>query len=270
MRSTDELIDRIVNLSQIPAARRRQEIRRELVSHIEDLVLAAQEAGCEQAEIEKFVLARFGDAEHIARGFAWVYRYERRKLRALAFTLSTLLLTSGLLAMALATQAGLALGFGRPIMQALASPHTAIEALDILASVVAYLGITSLENIFATHRFRNAALLLTVMLGGVMVMCAVAGLHIRFPLFGFVTGIFFRAVKLFVTPTLARIGIVVVGFPLIGLALVLLRSPVSPAALATMYSSWLVLGAGYQLMTQLAARVDAAFMNGLERLQAGY
>jgi len=270
MRSTDELIDRILNSSQIPAAKRRQEIQRELRSHIEDLVTAAQEAGCEQAEIERRALARFGDAEPIARGFAWVYRYQRRKLRALAFTLSTVLLSSGLLAVALATQAGLAFGFGNPIMQALASPHTAIEALDIVASVVAYLGITSLESIFATHRFRNAALVLMVVLGAFIVMCAVTGLHIRFPLFGFVTGIFFRAVKLFVTPTLARVGIVVVCFPLIGLALALLRSPVSPAALATMYASWLVLGTGYQLMTQLAARVDAALTHGLERMQADY
>jgi len=203
-----------------------------------------------------------GDAEQIARGFAWVYRHERRKLRALVFTLSTLLLTSCLLAVALATQAGLALGRGSPIMTTLASAHTAIEALDILASVVAYLGITSLENIFETNRFRNAALVLVAVIGAFMLMCALAGAHLRFPLFGLVTGMFFRAVKLFVTPTLARIGIVVVCFPLIGLALALLRSPVSPAALAAMYASWLVLGSGYQLMTQLAGRVEAALMHG--------
>jgi hypothetical protein len=30
------------------------------------------------------------------------------------------------------------------------------------------------------------------------------------------------------------------------------------------------MGVGYQLMTELAARVDAALLNGLQRIQAGY
>jgi hypothetical protein len=270
VRSTDELVDRIVSSSMIPARRCRQEIRRELCAHIEDFVAAARDAGHEQHEIEKLLLASFGDPEQIARGFAWVYRYQRRRLRALTFTLSTVLLASCLLALALATQAGLAFGFGRPVMQVLASPHMALEALDIVASVAAYLAVAQLENIFASHRFQKAALTLTVILATLVAMCAVARLHMAFPLFGFATGIFFRAVKLFITPTLARVGIVVVCFPLIGLGLALLRAPLSLAALTSMYASWLILGMGYQLMTHLAARVDAALMSGLERIQAGY
>ena len=34
-------------------------------------------------------------------------------------------------------------------------------------------------------------------------------------------------------------------------------------------SYWLVMGAGYQLMSHLAARVDAALLNCLQRIQAG-
>jgi len=55
--------------------------------------------------------------------------------------------------------------------------------------------------------------------------------------------------------------------------LALLRSPVSQVAAAATCASWLAMGAGYQLMTHLAARVDAALLNGLQqglqRIQGG-
>jgi hypothetical protein len=269
MYAANELIDRIVNSSQIPSEKRRQEIQRELRSHIEDFVGAAREAGRGQDEIEKLVLANFGDPGQIAQGFAWVYRHERRRLRVFAYTLSTVLLASCLLAAILAMQAGLAFGFGRPIMRVLASRHTVIEALDILASVAAYLGVTSLENLFESHRFQKAAFLLTAILTVLMLSCAAAGLHISFLFFGLVNGVFSRAVQLFVTPKAARAGIVVVCFSLAGLVSALLRSPVSQVGLAATCASWLVMGAGYQLMTHLAARVDAALLSGLQRIQAG-
>jgi hypothetical protein len=270
VRAAEELIDRIVNSSQVPPGKRRREIQRELRAHIEDFVLAAREAGRGQDEIEQLVLANFGDPGQIARGFAWVYRHERRRLRVFAYTLSTVLLASSLLAAILATQAGLAFGFGTPIMKMLASRHTVIEALDILASVAVYLGVTSLENVFESHQFQKAALLLTVILTVLMVSCAAVGLHATFLFYGLVTGVFFRAVQRFVTPKIARVGIVAVCFPLAGLVSALLRSPVSHVAPAAICASWLAMGAGYQLMTHLAGRVDAALLNGLQRLQAGY
>ncbi len=275
MYAPDELIDCIVNSSQLPSEKRRREIQRELRCHIEDFVGAAREAGrdpneIEQAEIEKLALANFGDPGQIAQGFAWVYRHERRRLRALAYTLSTLLLASCLSAAILAMQAGLAFGFGTPIMKVLASRHTVIEALDILASVAAYLGVISLENLFESHRFQKAAFLLTAIATILMVSCVAAGLHTSFLFFGLVNGVFFRAIQLFVTAKFARVGIVVVCFPLAGLVSALLRSPVSQVDVAATCASWLVMGAGYQLMTHLAARVDRALLNGLQRIQAGY
>ena len=96
-----------------------------------------------------------------------------------------------------------------------------------------------------------------------------AGLHAAFLFYGLVNGVFFRAIQLFVTPKIARLGIVVICFPLAGLVLALLRSPVSQVAPAATCASWLVMGAGYQLMTHLAARVDAALLNGLQRIHAG-
>jgi hypothetical protein len=164
VRAADELIHCIMGSSQIPSVKRRREIQRELRSHIEDFVVAAREAGCGQEEIEKLVLSNFGDPGQIGQGFAWVYRYERRRLRVFAYTLSTVLLASSLLAAILAIQAGLAFSFGTPIMKVIASRHTVIEALDILASVAAYLGLTSLENLFESRQFPKAALLLTVIL----------------------------------------------------------------------------------------------------------
>jgi hypothetical protein len=270
VREADELIDSIVNSSRIPSGKRRQEIQRELRSHIEDFVIAARESGRDQSEIEKLVIANFGDPDQIANGFSWVYRHERRRLRALAFTLSTVLLASSLFGAILATQTGLAFGLGTPIMKVLASRHTVTEALDILASVAAYLGMISLENLFKTYPFRKAAALLTLIDTILIASCAAAGLHRTFLIFGLVNGIFSRAVQLFVTRKVARVGAVVVCFPLAGLVLALLRSPVSQVALVATCVSWLAMGIGYQLMANLAARVDAALLNGLQRIQVEF
>jgi hypothetical protein len=253
VRATDELIDGIVKSARIPSAKRRG-IQRELRAHIEDFVGAAREAGRDPDEIEKLVLANFGDPGQIADGFAWVYRQERRTHRAFSFTLSTVLLASCLSAAILAVQAGLAFGFGTPIVKVVASRHTVIEALDILASVAAYLGMISLERFFENGRFQKAALLLTAIFTLLMVACAAAGLHISFLFFGLVNGVFSRAVQLFVTRKAARAAIVVVCFSLAGLVSALRWGSVSHVAPAATCASWLAMGAGYQLMTYLAAR----------------
>ena len=267
MRAADELIDGIVNSSRIPLGKRR-EIQRELRSHIEDFIFTAREAGRSQEEIEKLVLAHFGDPAEIAKSFAWVYRRERRRLRAVVYALSTVVLASCLSAVILAMQTGLAFGFGKPIMKVLASRHTTIEVLDILASVAAYLGVISLENVFERHRFPKAVFLLT-MINTILIMgCAVMSLRAAFLFFGLVNGVFFRAVQLFVAPKMARAGIVVVCFPLAGLVFALQRSPISQIAWAATCASWVVMGVGYLFMTQVAARVDTALMNGLQRIQA--
>jgi hypothetical protein len=194
--SADELIDGILNRSQIPPGKQRREIQRELRAHIEDFVIAARQAGRGHDEIEKLALAHFGDPAQIALGFAWVYRHDRRRLRVFAFTLSTVLLASSLFAGILAIQAGLALGFGTPLLNVFTSRHTVIEALDILASVAAYLGLISLESLFKSHSFQKAAFLLMAITAILVVACGAAGLHIAFLVFGLVNGVFFRTVAL--------------------------------------------------------------------------
>jgi hypothetical protein len=266
----DELIDRIVSSSRIPSGRRRREIQRELRSHIEDFVLAARESGRDQSEIEKLIIAHFGDPDQIANGFFWVYRHERWRLHALTFTLATVLLASSLLGAILAAQTGLAFCFGRPIINVLASRHTVVEALDILATVAAYLGTLSLETMFEIQPFPKTAALVTL-IGIILVASfAIAGLHPTFLIFGLVNGIFCRAIQLFVTRMVTRVGAVVVCFPLAGLVLALERSPVSQDALVATCLSWLLMGIGYLLMAHLAERVDTAILNGLRRIEVGF
>lgn len=270
MRAIEEMIDRIVASSRIPSGKRRREIRRELRSHIEDFVDAAREAGRKQDEIERLVLANFGDSRKIAESFALVYRHERLRVLVLAYVLSTVFLAGCLSAAVLTMQAGLAFGLGTPVMKVLASRHTVIEALDILASAAAYLGVTSLETLFERHRFPKAAFLLAAIFTILMASCAVASLPMTFLFYGLINGVFVRAVQSFVTVKIARVAIIVICFLLAGLVSALLRSPVSPAALAATCASWFVMGAGYHLMTHLAAHVDRALLNGLQRIQGAY
>ena len=226
-------------------------------------MLVARQAGRHDDEIERLVLANFGDPGQIARGFAWVYRHERRMLRIFVFVLSTVVLASFLSATILAMQAGVAFGFGIPILKVLASRHTVIEALDILSSVAAYMGITSLEKLFDGRQFQKATGLLALILAVGIAWCKAAGVPAAFLIFGFVNGAFFRAIQVFITRRMARIGIVVACFALAGLVSSQLRSPVLQYATAVNCASWLVMGAGYQLMTDLAARVDGTLSKAL-------
>ena len=262
----DELILSIVADSQIPSLKRRQEIQRELSAHIEDFVADAHKAGHQEHEIEPMLLAHFGDTGQIAKHFSWIYRHERRRLLIFAFLLSTVLLASSLLMMILAVQSSLAFGFGTSILKILASRHTVIEALDILTFVAVYLGLISLEALFKRYRFQKAALLLMGIVFVLAVSCIAGGLRMAFLPYGLTTGIFLRAVQLFIPAKAARAGIVMISFVLAGLVFALLLSPASPLDLVATCASWLAMGVAYLLMSDLAPRVDAALLNGLQRI----
>src|SRR5579863_7470443 len=162
MRAADALIDKIVASSGIPSGKRRREAASELRSHVEDLVLFARSAGHADDEIERMVLERFGDPRQMARNFAWVYRRERAVLALTVFTLSTVAVATVIAAAVLAAQAGLAIGFGIPLPRVLASRHTVIEAIDILATVAAYTGFLSLEHLFDRRAFQKTIALLSI------------------------------------------------------------------------------------------------------------
>jgi len=261
----NELIHNIVNRSQI-TSKRKLEIQRELRTHMEDFVAASREAGYQEDEIQKLLLAHFGDPEQIAEDFSRVYSSERRTLLTLAYALSTLSLATCLLIAILVIQTGLALSIGTPLLEVIASRHTRIQALDILAFVAVYLGLISVEARFETHRFRKAALLLLGIVAIPIASCRVAGLPTAFLFYGLITGLFVRAVRLIVPAKVASAVIVPACFALAGVGFALLRSPVSAPDLMATCASWLALGAAYSVMCTLAPRVDACFLNGLQRI----
>ena len=269
MRGTAALIDQILSASQVSAGRRQRDIERELRSHIEELVTSALERGLSAEQAEREVLSRFGDPSEIGRCFSWVYRHDRRRVRVAAFLLATLTVATCLAAAVLLLQAGLAFGFGFPITDVLTSPHTKIEALDILMTVAAYLGLTTLESLLNIRHFKKSTLPLAMTPAIVLAVCTAVGWHVSFVLFGLVNAVFFRAIQLSVASWFARVAIVMVFFLLAGLNSALHWSASHIALIATC-ASWLAMGLGYQIMTGLAVRVDAALLNGLRRIQEGY
>ncbi|HLK68002.1 MAG TPA: hypothetical protein VKU19_31430 [Bryobacteraceae bacterium] len=234
MRATDSLIDEIVRSSQIPSGHGR-EVLRELRSHVDDFVLHARCAGHPDDEIERMVLASFGDPQQMGRNFAWVYRRERAVRRLATFSLSTLataLLTASAI---LAVQAGVGEGFGTPILRTIGTHHTIIELKNIAATVAAYAGLLAISR---RRRLSQAAALVALL--------AAFALHVPYLIFGIANAIFLRLVQIRVKPQTARFGVVAAGFTMLGL----LISVPSPAS----FASWLVMGLGYQMMTWLAAR----------------
>ena len=266
MRAADELIRSIVNESQIPSERKRQAVMRELRSHLEDSILAAREAGRSDDEIRRLILASFGDPGQVARGFAWVYRHERTTLRIIVFLLSTLAIATMLSIAILAMQAGVAMGFGASALKVIASRHTVIEELDILSTVAVYAGFISIEKLFNGHHFQKALAVLILTFAIAAAGCAAANVHAPFLIFGFVSGVFLRAVQVFMKSGLLRTGVAIACFAAVGLISFHAHPWAFQYAAALNCASWLVMGAGYQLMAGLAPRVNEALSKGLQRI----
>src|SRR5215467_2989761 len=267
MYAADELVDQIVNCSQIPSGKRRQEIQRELRCHIEDFVLAARASGRDDEQIAKMAVANFGDPAQIAEAFAWVYRRERAVARVCVFVLSSLAVTSMMLAAVVTVQAGIAIGFGTPVLNVLAGRHTAIEALDILSTVTTYAGLVALERLFERNRPLKALALLALIFAVLMGTCVTVNFHAPFLVFGVVNGAFFRTIQVFIKNGLARTGIVAAaGIALVGFISFEMMPFHYRYALTATCVSWLVMGAAYRQMPDAVARMDAALDRCLERI----
>jgi hypothetical protein len=260
MRAAEALIREIAASSGIPSGKGRRELVRELRSHVEDFASIARRAGHTDDEIERMVLANFGDPRQVGRNFAWVYRRERTIFRLWAFGLCTLAVAALSSAAILAMQAGAALGFGVPPLAVLASSHTLIEATNILTTVAAYVGFLSLENLFERRRFQKALALLSLVFAILMGGFAFAGLRPAFLLFGFANAVFLRTVQEAVRSWTARLAAVLAYFTLSGLIFSWIRWPRYSYSVA---ASWLIMGLGYQLMTGVAARIDRHLCNRL-------
>jgi hypothetical protein len=262
----DELVERVVKLSRVPGGKRRHEIQRELRAHIEDFIEAARERGHDRDEIERMVAASFGDPAQIARAFAWVYRRERAGARTAVFLVSTVAVTSLILGAILTLQTGIAIGFGNPLGRVLLSPHTAVEALDILFTVITYTGLVALEGLFRRNRSWKALGLLALALAIVTVARLTVHFHAPFLIFGLVNGGFFRAIQVFVKNGAARTGIVAAALALFAAISLPAMTFHLPYALAGTCASWLAMAAAYWRMPDAVARMDAALSHRLERM----
>lgn len=262
MRTAGQLIDDIVRSSRIPSDKRRQEVLRELQTHVEDFVLSARQAGRGDDEIQRLLLTNFGDPQQIAQQFAWVYRRERALLQLLVFLISTLVVTILISAAVMPMQAGLAIGFGIPVLRVFGPRHTIIEALDILSTAAVYVGLLSLEKLFDRRRFPSALAVLAAVSAILLAAFAASGVPPQFLIFGFVNAAFLRAIQISLGRPAARFSVGLACFVLLGATFF---HP-SSSSLALSAASWLLMGAAYQAMTHLAARVDGALLNRIQRL----
>ncbi|HEY4009991.1 MAG TPA: hypothetical protein VGM11_07550 [Acidobacteriaceae bacterium] len=254
MTVSDRLIDEIMAASRIPSEKRRREVLRELRAHVEDFVSAGRQSGRGQEEIERLLLERFGDPRQIARQFASVYRRERIALHLGGFLIATVVVSVVISAAAIPIEVGMMFGFGLPARLVFGSSHTAVVALDILASAAAYLGLLSLGRFFE----RPLAVLAMVAVGLLAVFVA-AGLPPQFILFGFANGALLRGIQVAVRHPALRLGAALACFGVLG---AVFFHPSSSALVATAVS-WLIMGSAYHLMTHVAARVDRALLRRL-------
>jgi hypothetical protein len=266
MQTPDKLVDQVVKSSQVPRGKRLREIQRELQSHIEDFVEAARERGHRDDEIEKMVVASFGDPAQIGGAFAWVYRWERAAARALLFLLSSAAVSSLMLGAVLTLQGGIAIGFGTPLQKVLASPHTAIEALDIFFSVLTYTGLVAMERLFDRNRSVKALALLAGTFAVLMTARMTVNFHAPFLVFGMMNGAFFRITYVFVKTGMARTGIVAAALAVFCAIVFPAMTFRFPYALAATCASWLAMAAAYRQMPDAVARVDAALWCRLQRM----
>jgi len=266
MRAAEALIEKIAASSGIPSGKRRREVMRELRSHVEDFALMARRAGHTDDEIERIVLANFGDPRQIGLNFAWVYKRERAILRLSVFGLCNQAVASLISAAILAMQAGAAIGFGVPPLKVLGTRHTLIEAVDILTTVAAYVGFLSLENLFDRRGFQKAIALLSLIFAILTCGSALAGIRPLFLILGFANAIFLRTVQEFLGSWTARLSAVLAYFGLFGVIFLWVQSPGYRYSIAASLASWLIMGAGYQLMTGFAARIDRELFSRLQQL----
>lgn len=259
MERAGELIENIVRTSRIPSARRRRELARELRAHIDDFADHARREGLSEAEIERLIVARFGDPREMGRNFAWVYRADRAAFRAAAFALCTPIVAALIAAGTLGVQAAIAAGFG----QSLNERHSIIELLDILATVAAYNGLLALEELFATRGPLKAAAALTTIATVAAGLCTAMNVRPAFVFFGLANALFLRGVRAAIGAPGFRFAAVSAGFAIF--ALMLTQIEHLPHVAASMLVSWTAMGAGYQLMTGLAERISRVLLHRIEQ-----
>jgi len=251
MTAAERLIDEILAASRIPSKRGRREVLRELRAHMEDFIGEGRQSGRSDEEIERLLMERFGDPRQIADQFAWVYQRERTLLHLGAFVICTVLVSLIISATTIGIQAGIAFSSGSPVLHILTSRHTAIETLDILASVAVYLGL-----IYLGRFFRRPFTVLTVVAAALISASALAGFRPRVVLFGFANGALLREIQLTLRHPVVRLAAALACFGMLG---AIFFHP-SSSRLAATLMSWLIMGSIYHWMALIAVRVDRALL----------
>jgi hypothetical protein len=247
MTPAERLIDEIMGAARMPSGRRRREVQRELLAHVEDFVSSWRQRGRSEEDIERLLLERFGDPRQVAEQFACVYRRERAVLHFGWFLISTVVVSLIISAAALSMQAGVMLGFGAPVLAFLGTRHAIAEGLDIAATVATYVGLVSLGRFFG-----YPLAVLAVVTTGLFALFAATGLPTQFILFGFLNGTLLRGIQVAVRHRMLQFG---AALGCLGALGIVFFHPSSSAPVVTA-ASWLMMGTAYHLMTHVASRVD--------------
>ena len=137
MTATERLINEIMAGARIPFARRHCEVLRELRVQVEDFVNSGRQSGRGEADMKHLLVERSGDRRQFAR-------HEHATLDLGALLISAVLVSLVISAAQIVMQAAIAFGFGAPMLRVFGSRQTAIEALDILATAAASVGLMGL------------------------------------------------------------------------------------------------------------------------------
>ncbi|MBV9304337.1 MAG: hypothetical protein JOY62_15190 [Acidobacteriaceae bacterium] len=90
MTHLDRILSQVISLAKLPGNRRRNEVAKELRTHLDDLAEDARSQGYDDDTAARIVRMRFGDPEEVAAAFISVYKPERLARRILQ---STILMT---------------------------------------------------------------------------------------------------------------------------------------------------------------------------------
>jgi hypothetical protein len=264
MGTTDELVEKILKASQIPSARRRKDVSRELRAHIEDFILVAAQAGYDDAEIDRLVRTNFGDPQEIANEFSRVYTRERTIFRLSVFLLSTLVAAAFACTGVFLIQAAMAAGLG------ISSPplrsHQTIEAFYLITTAAAYVGFISLERMFDRARMEKAI----ASLAGLFAIAGVASMltigHGGILFLAFVSGVLVRIVQACCKRPLLQAATVVACFGVFGVIAVCQQPSALISGVTFKLLGWVAIGVCCHLMTGLASRVDRAMFDGMQKI----
>jgi len=193
MSDQDDIVSRVISLANLPGARRRGEIEKELRAHMEDIVEEARFQGYDQSAIQGIVEMRFGKPHDVAAAFASVYAPERlaRCIVALAiliiasFVAVVLVIGSVQSAAAICTATSIASSFR----------HIYWESFGFAAIALGYCSLYLGERLFPAAPAKAVLPSATLVFCVGVVLSWVAPGHMALPLLAFTCAAFGRLLQ---------------------------------------------------------------------------